>query len=367
MKRLTRDQRRRSIVLTVRRHRRRLLSKAKLHERRGGKLKVHERSVAKRLTHSTDCVFAPEIFVLNVAGPRRELLNFLDGIQRAVRAKGRVHLNFKRTRRMLPSGTLIFLAVIDRLRKQYSKNPFTCDYPKDRVVEQVMQHVGILDILGKKSRLSTSEFGDSVRPWRFATGVIVEGPKFDQLISNWEGQLAESLSQGLYVGVTEAMTNCVQHAYPQQAGQNQARRWWMFSSEMDSHLFVAFCDLGVGIPVSLSNPQNWDGGIVSAILSALGTRASTDSGLIRASLELRKSSTNLSHRGKGLPQILRVVKRDKAGILHIYSNHGMVTYDASSDAFKTVDFRGTIGGTLIVWRIPLPKPSAGTQLHLELK
>lgn len=266
---------------------------------------------------------------------------------------------------MYPCGTLLFLSYLDRLRRESgARRIYSCKLPKDNVVEQVLQQVGILDILDRAPRLTTGEFAENVKHWRHASGVAVDSPQVGQFVSPLEGRLVESLRGDLYRGVTEAMTNSSQHAYLGSAINADLRRWWMFSQETGGKLSVAFCDLGIGIPASIMEPSEWDPGIVSKILAALGFAVASDSRLIRAALELHRTRTGQRHRGKGLMDIMKVVTEAKDGFLHIHSNRGMVKYTPKDGAFAAIDFRGSIHGTLILWEIPLP--SIGNQLPLDL-
>jgi len=295
---------------------------------------------------------------------RRKLTAFLDRIRNVTIGQSReAFIDFSDTERLGPGGTLLFLAEIDRIKRaRRGERLLSCNFPRNRIVEQVLQQVGILDILGRKARLVESRFGETVRHWRFATGNSVEGEKVEPFVGPLDGRLAASLTDGLYVGLTEAMTNCSQHAYEEHRQDGiettpDLRRWWMFSQEKDGLLSVAFCDLGMGIPRSLDVSRQWDKSVVASILSRLNFTSRTEANLIRAAMELRKTRTQLSHRGKGLPQILDVVREAASGFLQIHSNRGMFHYNAASDKEILEDFPQSIRGTLILWELPLPKRS----------
>src|SRR5206468_2553619 len=100
------------------------------------------------------------------------------------------------------------------------------------------------------------------------------------------------------------------------------RRWWMFSQEKDNQLSVAFCDTGIGIPRSIKTSGDWSPSLVQNALKRLGLGEETDAALIRSSIELHESRTGEQHRGRGLGQILDVVRRASKGQLMIHSNSG---------------------------------------------
>lgn len=308
-------------------------------------------------------VLAPEAFSLEHANERRKLLRMIATIrQHAIKNGTPVLIDFSATRRMYPSGTLFFLAELDRLRVACGdRQLFRGNYPRDRVVEQVLQQVGILGMLHLKARLSTSSFPENVRHWKHASDELAEGKKAGPLVERYTGRLATSLTRGLYAGITEAMTNSVQHAYVGERGDElsdrqsaRCRRWWMFSQERDGKLTVALCDLGIGIPASLADAEKWAPDFIERLLASLGFGAQ-DSSLIRAAVEIHRTSTGMEHRGKGLGEILDVVRKARSGHLSIMSNRGFFRHNGATGEDESRDYPGSILGTLVQWEIPLPE------------
>lgn len=374
MKRLSRWQRERHGRLARKRDKRR---KKELLARRRWKsarpVRVGPGFVPDHIPDGAKRVLAPRRFNIRNRYWRTQLLKFLRRMRDIAVTQGRqVFVDFHETEQLGPGGTLLFLAEIDRIKRANSpKQIFSCNYPLNPIVEQVLQQVGILDVLGRKSRLNESDFDETVRHWRFATGNSVDGKQVEPFVGPLDGRLAAPLTSGLFVGVTEAMTNCIQHAYLERREDGidsglELRRWWMFSQEKGGNLEVAFCDLGMGIPRSLQVSGEWNESIISSVLNRLGLIGQrSDSALIRASVELRKTRTHLSHRGKGLTQILDVVRAGNSGSLQIYSNYGMFNYDARTKKEYREDFAHSISGTLILWDIPLPQETR-SQLPLPL-
>lgn len=294
-----------------------------------------------------------------------------------------VCIDFRPTTRMFPSGTLLLLAELDRLRRIVpGQFPVLARYPKDEVVEQVLQQVGISSLVRLKDRLEPADFAENVRHWRHATGEVVDGRKLEDFIVEYRDRLARALTTTLYSGIVEAMTNSVQHAYPlNYAGwradgvpdelAKTCRRWWMFSEERDGKLTVVFCDLGIGIPASVKDPEKWSDDALASTLrsiaaaagaallrsagSALQTmvRRAPNASYIKAATELRKTRTKKRYRGNGLPDILDVVRRAGSGFLSIMSNEGVYRYNAENGTEDLFDVRESIMGTMIQWTIPV--------------
>lgn len=120
----------------------------------------------------------------------------------------------------------------------------------------------------------------------------------------------------------------------------------MFSSEMKGVLSIVFCDLGAGIPRTLPIKRKsvWNR------LRRKGLRS--DSEIIKFAIKDSVSRTRKSHRGKGLRQIVHAVNGVVDAEAVVYSNRGAVSV-RSGGLTRAVDYRDSILGTLIFWRIPL--------------
>ena len=304
---------------------------------------------------------APRRFVLEVDYDRSALLAFIAKIRRIVCVEKRnVVVDFRKTLRMHPCGTLLFVAELERIRRSRGGDSscFRCIYPKDLVVEQVLQQVGILDILRCKARQPEQNFEENVRHWRFASGLQVEGAKLEELSAAFEGKIADALMTDFYDGITEAMTNSIQHAYELERNDgittiDDLKRWWMFSQEYEGFLYVAFCDTGIGIPRSLKSDTHWSREILGDLMRSLKISGDSESELIKGAIELRTTRTEEQHRGRGLSEILDVVRNSGKGTFLIHSNRGSYKYDASDESQRLTDFNESIRGTLILWKVPL--------------
>lgn len=277
---------------------------------------------------------APQYFNLVNMAHRSKVIRFVTDLRSAILDRKRVHIDFSETKRMFTCGTLLFISEVDRaLRVTNASSYIECVYPRDRIVSQVLQQIGFYRLIGKRDRLNTDSFDESVKYWQIATGTQALGQEFDPILSKYEGQITKALQSSLYKGVTEAMTNCSQHAYVEERGdgvslEREEKRWWMFSQEKDGRLDVAICDLGIGIPRSL--PRKKIPGWIEAInlfldKFSLGGK-SPDCAMIKAAIEIGATRTDLPYRGKGLRQIADVVVQSGGGRLTIHSNSGGYFY-----------------------------------------
>lgn len=294
---------------------------------------------------------APKMFYLDGNRVRHELLTFVADLRRLlVTERAAVLIDFSTTERMASGGTLLFLAELHRCKEALGGVlNVRCNPPRDAKVSQVLKQVGAFDLMRYRKRIEPT-FADVIH-WRYASGYQVEGEKYENILGSYEGRVADSLLGSLFRGITEAMTNCHHHAYidvrPDGLGyEDKKRNWWMFSQERNGYLSVVFCDLGIGIPVTLptKKPNLWQK-VVS-----LGS-AGSDSSIIEQAVADSVSRTGKKYRGKGLKQLLEAVQESNDGALRIYSNRGCYTF--SNGKVSLSDSVGSIMGTLIQWKVPI--------------
>ena len=159
----------------------------------------------------------------------------------------------------------------------------------------------------------------------------------------------------LFEGLSEAITNVGQHAYPN-ANDFLLQQWWLSASydSANKKLGVTFYDQGAGIPKTL--PRAYFFGLIKNVLEYLSW---SDSKKIEAAMETGRTSTGRSERGKGLQNLIEFAKSHLEGQLSIYSLHGMYrqcfTFVGNEQKTNSIrrDHNTSIGGTLIEWSVKL--------------
>ena len=187
---------------------------------------------------------------------------------------------------------------------------------------------------------------------RFQSGKDASGPdakKLQFLIYNII-KIAIPESKALQRGLTEAMTNSVQHAYPDDFVEESTLKdklWWMSASinVRTKMLTIMFYDEGIGIPKSL--PRTYP-----EIFRSLGGLLNDDAQLIQAATKIKRSSTNKKNRGRGLKDINDYVKSVNNGMLKILSQRGEYAYFSNEKEY--IKNRNIpLCGTLIQWKVPI--------------
>lgn len=313
-------------------------------------------ALRRRLIQNFSTITAPDLVGLADVHQRSETLQFLKKIRETGALHGKsIRINFSDTSKMIADGTLLLTAELMRLKRiTGGQIKFRCIEPRSQKVAQVLKQIGLFSFMQHRSSVKPTL--PDVVSWRFASGNNVDGKQYDAILGAYDGVFSKGLSEGLYVGLAEAMTNCHHHAYisVRKDGlniENEVRDWWMFSQEKDGNLFVAFCDLGVGIPETLpiTRPSRW-----AKMMKNVGRIDVTDGRAILEAIEDSRSRTGARNRGHGLKQLIDVIQATPGSRLAILSNSGM--YVSMDGEEKIFDFADSVLGTLIFWRVPLNRP-----------
>lgn len=277
---------------------------------------------------------------------RESLLRTVNYLYEILNEGGSVRLNFDKTRELHPDATLYFKAHLNRLLDKYP-NRITSTYPKNDIVGQLFQHVGLLARFGLADKFKIS--AQNVIEWQSLQGYQAEGEKIATLLQAYNIDVESEFSKKLYGAMVEALTNCNNHAYPCHSN-NEDKSWYIFSKFNDKgELTIAYYDCGVGIPNSLRAKP-----VVSDYLMLRNSHPrKSDKRMIGLAVGSNRSSTKLPFRGKGLPEMLEFIRSTEIGGLYIQSYHGCYIYNSASKLETRRDYRNPIVGTLIQWTVPL--------------
>ena len=273
------------------------------------------------------------------------------------KTKKRFKIDFRHLKKISPAAALAFTAEIDRIKRiKCFKRMRVIDFPKwNRDIKLQLRDMGMFTLLNVNN-LPTSflhEKNDSEDCYiPFQAGDIASGDDALRLQS-----VLSTLIEGaipapkvLQKSLTEAMTNSINHAYPDNYIEHsplKKRLWWMSASLNISRqvLTIMFYDEGIGIPKSL--PRTYP-----EFVKSLGGLMIDDAQLIRAATKVRRTSTGQKTRGKGLKDIKDYITSSHNGMLKIFSYRGEYKY--LSDGKETVINRDlALNGTLIQWKVAL--------------
>lgn len=154
--------------------------------------------------------------------------------------------------------------------------------------------------------------------------------------------------------VTEALLNVVDHAYNPDIDRDHKcpdKRWWIFGAAHPTEgcYFVVY-DLGVGIPATV--PSTAAESIREAYQALGNDQRRADYELIKIAVTRPSSRTGIQGRGRGLPEMRRLIDRVGDGMLWITSGRGHYIYARGE---KPLDYGFSMNhdlhGTLVVWQL----------------
>jgi hypothetical protein len=274
---------------------------------------------------------------------RNAVERFLASVERVLETTpDSVLIDFSNVERLFPCGMLLLMGHIEDWVVRYPGR-LTAKYPTDDLVEQMLQHVGVLQKLGLPPRKSISH--TDVTRWHYFTGTTVDGEAIEPFMDELSKLVSEAEQKGLYDCIAEAMTNVKHHAYDAEG------RWWMFATISDKKVYVAMHDRGASIPATLlAKPSIGD---YLRAISLFSTRRG-DGQLIAAACGGR-TSTQLPYRGKGLPEMLEYTRSTKRSDLAVYSREGFFRlFNVNENYFDTHGrLDRALPGTLLLWKLDL--------------
>lgn len=271
-----------------------------------------------------------------------------------------IFLDFDKLKGISPAASIVLIAEIyrswkTRNKKIVGKNLRTC------LLRQQFQEMGFYDLLeireiktGKKLR----QISANKKYIKFATDIEDNGQIAENIRSTIydydKFSLSEEMKKNLYSGLLECMSNVSQHAYDEKFAKYikfpyNDRRWWAsgYVDTRNKEVMIQFYDQGAGIPNTLPS---------KLMEKAIGfISLSPDNYFIKLATEIKQSSTKEDHRGKGLPQIIDVIKTCGNGELRIISNKGDCTirhnHNTQETEYLLNENRLSLAGTLVQWKI----------------
>lgn len=281
------------------------------------------------------------------------MLQFLANLRMAMTESGfgSVVIDFRRTMIMYAGATLLFTSELELLLAAFPEIRIRCRASLFPIVNEVLVHLRVFEQLKYSTNVVPRR--RDVVSWRKVTADDIDCTGAGKTIETYES-LNDAQSKLLFKGASEAISNVIDHAYAieRSAGLPQPTRkaWYMFCREDYDQFFLAICDLGAGIPETLTRKHSED--LINAVLAKITRGVRGDAELIEAAMEIARTRTRNAHQGLGLQDLKTVVDRIPNASLHIYSNRGALIYRHGKLVTRR-KLSQSIGGTLVLWRVPL--------------
>jgi hypothetical protein len=353
VKKLSYEQKWYQLIRAKKLEKRRLRTRTKTHHQRnarkipyGGEVRLDEVKIAP-----------PK--VLSLEENYESVVSFIQRFRDiALDQEKNIYVDFRPIQKIHSNATLVLAAELDRWRRFRHVRLMARDINEwNPEVRRLLNEMGMFHLLNTKNspRATRESETANLNYIKFQTHNLADGVRAKLLriaLERYAGKIAPKQTQLLFGGLTEAMTNVIQHAYPEGGlfiNKPIKNQWWMAGSvnRSQKRLTVTFFDQGVGIPVTL--PSKYTIERINEFLGVFGL-LDTDASRIKAAMELGRTSTNKENRGRGLQNIKEFVDASQEGQLRIISGRGEYVYNSNgSDTLINRDHN--IGGTLIQWTV----------------
>ena len=301
---------------------------------------------------------APRVIDIRSKDNRRQFLSFINKLLVVKSKKRYLRISFEATKHIIPEAMILFVSKLKQVCisnsdyhniKVVPPRSLTCEDAEK--IRQVLYRLRVYKITGQNITAECNH--PQVINWHQMHGNVsdVFEPEKIKNFLQVDGRDAESV---LHKAFKEALINIQHHAYKSSSSGD----WLAFVRAEGSIRTIVVCDLGIGIPESIAGGDN-DAqkeifGRVKKVANRFG-RNPLDSEFIRGSVKLGVSGTGEKGRGKGLPQMKRVVDsiESSGSRLNIYSNRGCYTVFSGNITPQISNYKDSVGGTIITWSVPV--------------
>lgn len=231
-------------------------------------------------------------------------------------------------------------------------------------VRNLLEAIGFLELAGVEDGIISVSNLPNGKILRMRRGKSADG----QIIGDYIQELGVDLTAEdprLHEAIMEAITNTVHHAYKNRelCRPFRLKAWWiaaqLIHAEGCRKLTVAIYDQGASIPRTL---PTWDRYPMfkRLFLSVIGRDEENpnpedmryDGEAIRLAIQVGRTSTAESNRGKGLAQIIQALELSKGGSVHIFSRCGAWS-QKFGEVGRSCTYDTPMVGTMIIWHLDL--------------
>lgn len=271
-------------------------------------------------------------------------------------------VNFDRLKSISTSAALVLTAELskwdDTIRQKLTPRTDNWD---DNIFRQLHElgFFGLFNRQPTKQILPNETTNENIKLVKYIKGECGDTRKTRELKQAIIDIIGEGVSKWTFLhgGIDEAITNVTHHAYPEDTKFYQKEKQWYLTGSYNSdtrQLKVVFYDQGIGIPKSLPTSKVWEKALDVLSVLPLADRKK-DAAMLKAAVQLDRTSTEKTDRGKGLQDLLEFVRKRGNGYLSILSAKGLykLTLKGSQETSKSEHFLNAIDGTLIIWNVTL--------------
>jgi anti-sigma regulatory factor (Ser/Thr protein kinase) len=266
------------------------------------------------------------------------------------------------------NAAVVLAAEYERMRMTLSEVPYTVDLHKwNNGVFRKLYQIGFFEIVGITPRRPDVLIDEG----ETRTMQIVSMENADDLAAVDQALqrlgdfmapshgIPEQVIIDLLTGLSEAMSNVTNHAYPDDYTPEYPHvgRLWVAATadRQNKSLTVVVYDQGITIPVTyprIGRQQRVLNYLQRALRQTDEFDFQNDGTYIRAAMKYGGSRTDKEYRGKGLPQMIDALTRVGRGRMTVISRGGWCRRE-DNGRFRSGAVPYSLGGTLIEWEVEL--------------
>lgn len=269
---------------------------------------------------------------------------------------GRATIDLSPVKTMSFGAALTLVAQLNRAEALRPGNILRGILPRKPRLSKILHDMGFVAATSPNSGNQPTHSGTMLRVRSGFAKDIADTAFLDEFLkSTFPSNVMSDQVRGRLKGaVTEALLNIIEHAYrPKSMDPSDPTwgRWWIcgWAHPKEGCHFVVY-DLGAGIPATV--PDTLAPAIREAYEALDDEDRSVDFELIKLAGRHPSSRTGTPGRGRGLPEMRRLIDRVEDGMLWITSGRGTYMYargrQTLDDGFA---MNNRLHGTLVVWRL----------------
>lgn len=282
----------------------------------------------------------------------------------------RTYVDYSKIEFISTAASVVMAAEYDRAARLCKKPPPAIELHRwNKKAFQKLFEMGFFEIVGLVQGTGrTISVSEHLKTMQIVSGTDAQGLEeaskaileLSQFISD-PSPLPDEVFVALNTALSEALSNVTRWAYTEDHSFRftHLSRWWITATadREKRTLTVVLYDQGATIPATFPR-KNLHQSVKDFILRNLSltpTFGYCDDGIyIEGATRQGRSATDRSWHGKGLPQMIDLIKICGNGSLTILSRGGMYRYDhAAGSTRESRPF--SVGGTLIEWELHLPR------------
>jgi hypothetical protein len=278
-----------------------------------------------------------------------EVSVFIDKLNRQYEQKNKVFILLENVETVSYGAIVVLLSIMVKFKA--SNIDFNGNFPSNLEARKIIEQSGFFENLYKR-------FKDEERYSIHPKSNTIHTHAWKDVDSELGAEIVENASktiwgesrrcQGVQRALLELMQNTNNHA---KIGKEREKHWWLSvnHSKEENKVSFSFVDFGVGVFKSLDNKSEKSKffGWKEKLAKAFNYSGNVE--LLKLILEgkLHKTVTNKHFRGKGLPGIREVLKRNQISNLHIITND--VYSNVSKGEYKRIS--KSFSGTFVYWEL----------------